>query len=140
MCRKTNLSLNILQFTPDIFLFYFSRFSLSVREHLSFRHGASSSEEDYISSNQTQTLLYHSEESNCNQHGHLVEGVSEVLLVDLCLAGPAVIDEGVREAVEEAEALLVGMVAVVSSALAVHAQVPLPYTHTHTRIRKIITI
>lgn len=59
--------------------------------------------------------------------------MSEVLLVNLCLAGPAVIDEGVREAVEEAEALLVGMVAVVSSALTVHAQVPLP-------CRKIITI
>lgn len=73
-----------------------------------------SSEEDYTSSNKTKSLLYHSEESNCNQHGHLKEGVSEALLVNMSLAGPAVIDEAVRQTVEEAEALLVGMVAVVS--------------------------
>ena len=68
---------------------------------------------------------YQCEKSNSKQHGEISECVLEVSQDVAPLSGHTVIEQGERQAVEVAKAMLVGMVAVVPSVFTVHTQVPL---------------
>lgn len=68
---------------------------------------------------------YQGEESEAEHHGEISECLLEVSEDISPLSGHTVIEQGERQAVEVAEAVLVRVVAVVPSLLAVHPQVPL---------------
>lgn len=68
---------------------------------------------------------YQCEKSNSKQHGQILECVLEVCHDNSPLSGHTVVEQGERQAVVVAEAMLVRMVAVIPSVLTVHAQVPL---------------
>lgn len=76
------------------------------------------------------TQTYQCEKSDSKQHGEISERVLEVYQDITLLSRPTVIEQGERQAIEVAEAVLVRMVAMVPSVLTVHPQVPLTCRHT----------
>lgn len=73
----------------------------------------------------TQILPHQCEKSNSKHHGQTSECVLKVCQDITPLSGGTVIEQGERQAVEVAEAMLVWVVAVVSSVFTVYTQVPL---------------
>lgn len=76
------------------------------------------------------TQTYQCEKSDSKQRGEISERVLEVYQDITLLSRHTVIEQGERQAIEVAEAVLVRMVAMVPSVLTVHPQVPLTCRHT----------
>lgn len=68
---------------------------------------------------------YQCQQSNGEQHGEISERLLQVCQDIAALSRRTVIEQGERQAIEEGEAMLVWVVAVVPSLLTVHPQVPL---------------
>ncbi len=83
------------------------------------------SKERKIKAKLTQNHPHQCEKCDSKQHGQISECVLEVYQQISPPFGVAVIEEGERQAIEVAEAVLVRMVAVVPSVFTVHTQVPL---------------